>query len=64
MTTPGVVMAAVVFLAGGVVKGTLGIGLPLVSVPLLSLFIPATQAIALVAMPVLVSNAWSLRSQR
>ena len=52
------VMAAVVFLAGGVVKGTLGIGLPLVSVPLLSLFIPATQAIALVAMPVLVSNAW------
>ena len=51
-------MAAAVFVAGGVVKGTLGIGLPLVSVPLLSLFIPATHAIALVAMPVLVSNAW------
>ena len=51
-------MGAAVFVAGGVVKGTLGIGLPLVSVPLLSLFIPATHAIALVAMPVLVSNAW------
>ena len=51
-------MAAAVFVAGGVVKGTLGIGLPLVSVPLLSLFIAPTQAIALVSMPVLVSNAW------
>ena len=58
MTTLEMVMAAAVFVAGGVVKGTLGIGLPLVSVPLLSLFIPATHAIALVAMPVLVSNAW------
>lgn len=58
MTALEMVMAAAVFVAGGVVKGTLGIGLPLVSVPLLSLFIPATHAIALVAMPVLVSNAW------
>jgi uncharacterized membrane protein YfcA len=58
MTGLELVTAAAVFLAGGIVKGTLGIGLPLVAVPLLSLFIPATQAIALVAMPVLVSNAW------
>lgn len=34
-------------LLGASVKGTLGIGMPLVAVPLLSLFIPATQAIAL-----------------
>ncbi|WP_298235225.1 sulfite exporter TauE/SafE family protein [uncultured Azohydromonas sp.] len=58
MTGPEMATAAAVFLAGGMVKGTLGIGLPLVAVPLLSLFMPATQAIALVAMPVLVSNAW------
>ncbi|MEO6407187.1 MAG: sulfite exporter TauE/SafE family protein [Burkholderiaceae bacterium] len=48
----------VVFVFGGVVKGTLGVGLPLVAVPLMSLAIPATQSIALVMMPVLVSNIW------
>lgn len=47
-----------VFVFGGLVKGTLGVGLPLVAVPLLSLAIPATQAIVLVMMPVLVSNVW------
>ena len=52
------VMAAAVFVAGGVVKGTAGIGLPLVSMALLSLFIPVSQAIALVAAPVLMSDAW------
>jgi uncharacterized membrane protein YfcA len=59
--TPGVVAAcAAVVLLGSLVKGTLGIGMPLVAVPLLSLFIPAPQAIALMAMPVLVSNAWQV----
>ena len=48
----------VVFVFGGLVKGTLGVGLPLVAVPLMSLAIPATQAMALVMMPVLVSNLW------
>ena len=48
------------FTLGGVVKGTLGVGLPLVVVPLLSLAIPATQAILLVMMPVLVSNLWQM----
>lgn len=47
-----------VFVFGGLVKGTLGVGLPLVAVPLMSLAIPATQAIALVMMSVLVSNVW------
>lgn len=46
------------FVLGGVVKGTLGIGLPLVAVPLLSLGLPATRAIVLVMMPVLVSNGF------
>ena len=55
----GVVAAcAAVVMLGAFVKGTLGIGMPLVAVPLLSLLIPAPQAIALMAMPVLVSNAW------
>lgn len=48
----------VAFLMGGIVKGTLGVGLPLLAVPLMSLLIPSPQAIALVAVPVLASNAW------
>ncbi|WP_169160935.1 sulfite exporter TauE/SafE family protein [Azohydromonas caseinilytica] len=47
-------------LLGAFVKGTLGIGMPLVAVPLLSLGMPATQAMAVMAMPVLVSNAWQV----
>jgi len=51
-------LGAGIFVLGGVVKGTLGVGLPLIAVPLLSLAVPATQAIALVMMPVLASNGW------
>ncbi len=43
---------------GGVVKGTLGVGLPLVVVPLLSLLLPAPRAMGLLVMPVLLSNLW------
>jgi uncharacterized membrane protein YfcA len=49
---------AAAFAAGGIVKGTLGVGLPLFTVPMLSLVIPSPQAISLVAIPILVSNFW------
>lgn len=49
---------AAAFMAGGIVKGTLGVGLPLFTVPLLSLVMPIPQAISLVAIPVLASNSW------
>jgi uncharacterized protein len=44
------------FVLGGTVKGALGVGLPLVTVPLLSLWLPIPQAIGLMVMPVLLSN--------
>lgn len=50
--------AAFAFVLGGLVKGTLGVGLPLVVVPLLTLAMPAPAAIALVVVPVLASNLW------
>jgi uncharacterized membrane protein YfcA len=57
-------LVAAVFTAaiicGGVIKGTLGVGLPLLAVPVMSLFISSTQAIALVSVPVLVSNIWQV----
>ena len=54
-------MLAGAFVIGGLVKGTLGIGLPLVTVPLLSLGLPPTLAMALMVAPVLVSNLWQAR---
>ena len=53
-----IVACAAAILFGGIVKGTLGVGLPLFAVPIMSLMIGSTQAIALVAVPVLVSNIW------
>ncbi len=44
--------------AGGLAKGTLGVGMPLISVPLLSLVLPASQAIGLLTAPSLGSNLW------
>lgn len=51
-------VSAAMFVAGGIVKGTLGVGLPLLVVPLLTLILPASQAIGLLVMPVVVSNIY------
>lgn len=50
--------AALAFLGAGIVKGTLGVGLPLFAVPLLSLVLPPPTAISLLVVPVLFSNLW------
>ncbi len=51
-------LGTVAFLGGGLVKGLLGIGLPLVALPILSFAYTPTQAIGMVAVPVLLSNGW------
>jgi len=53
-----------VFFLGGIVKGTLGVGLPLVVVPLLSLGLPTSLAISLMVVPVLAANAWQTYDNR
>jgi uncharacterized membrane protein YfcA len=55
---------ACVFVLGGLVKGTLGVGLPLVVVPLLSLKLAPPVSIALVVIPVIASNAWQVYDTR
>ncbi len=45
-------------LAGGMVKGALGVGLPLVSTPLLGLGMSSYQSISLLAAPVAISNLY------
>lgn len=42
----------------GVVKGIVGIGIPMVSIALLSLAISVPQAVALLPVPILVANTW------
>ncbi|MDE0097684.1 MAG: TSUP family transporter, partial [Gammaproteobacteria bacterium] len=43
-------------LSGGLVKGALGVGTPLLPVPLMSLVLPPQLAVAMMAMPVVVAN--------
>jgi uncharacterized membrane protein YfcA len=53
-----VALSAAILVLGGIVKGTLGVGLPLVVIPMLSLFMPAPRAMGLLMVPVLLSNVW------
>lgn len=54
------VLALLVYLLAGTVKGTLGIGLPTTAVSLMAQFGDARTAIALAVIPMLVSNGWQV----
>ena len=49
-------LVGLAFLLGGLVKGVLGIGLPLVVVPVIATFAGPVEAIALMLVPALTSN--------
>lgn len=53
-------VASLAFIIGGFVKGTLGVGLPLVAIPIAATVMPPAQAIALTLVPILVSNVWQV----
>src|SRR5215470_4395867 len=52
------IIAAVVcsLIAAGLLKGTIGVGMPVVALPLLSLFIDVKSAAMLLSMPLIFSN--------
>src|SRR6185369_10544843 len=54
---------AFVFLLAGFVKGVVGLGLPTITMGLLSLAMPPAQAAALLVVPSLVTNVWQLASR-
>ena len=54
--------SAAALVLGGIIKGALGVGLPLVSVPILSLWLPSGRAIGLLSVPVIWSNFVQARS--
>lgn len=45
---------------GGLVKGVVGGGLPLVSVPVLALIMPVPQALVILTIPMFVTNVWQV----
>lgn len=49
---------AIAMTAGGTVKGVVGIGLPLVSLPVMAIFIPIPKAIALLLLPSFATSVW------
>jgi hypothetical protein len=51
-------LATVALILGGVVKGTLGIGLPIIVIAFLSNFLPVVTVMGIVSLPVLTTNLW------
>lgn len=43
-------------LAGGIVKGTIGFGMPMVALPIIAFVIPATTAMIILCAPILLTN--------
>ncbi len=56
------VVAALAFLIAGFVKGVIGLGLPTVSIGLLSLVMAPAKAASLLIVPSFVTNVWQLAS--
>jgi uncharacterized membrane protein YfcA len=53
---PAVIGVTTAFLAGGLVKGVISLGLPLVALPLLTVIVDIKSAIALLMVPMILSN--------
>lgn len=51
-------VCAAAFFAGGTVKGTIGLGMPLVTVPIVASFVDPKLAISLMVVPVMITNVW------
>ncbi len=49
-------LTVIAVFCGGLVKGTLGVGLPMVSVPIIAFFLPPTTAMILLCFPILCAN--------
>ena len=54
-------LIAVIFLLGGIIKGVIGMGLPVFTVALGTLFMPVTEVFGLSIIPILVTNFWQVR---
>ena len=55
-----VAMVGATFVAAGLVKGVLGLGMPVVAMALLGLMMPPAEAASLMVVPTIVTNIWQL----
>ncbi|MDH5748166.1 MAG: sulfite exporter TauE/SafE family protein [Rhodospirillales bacterium] len=51
-------LATIALILGGMAKGTLGIGLPIIVIAILSNFLPVVTVLAIVSLPILATNFW------
>lgn len=56
-----VAVAAIAFFLGGLLKGVIGMGLPLVAIPLVTLVLPVAKAIPLMVAPGYIMNIIQMR---
>ena len=52
---------ALAMICGGFIKGALGVGTPLLTVPMMAMVLPPQMAIVLMAIPVVVANVWLVK---
>lgn len=60
MTTEILLIAFCAFLFAGVIKGTIGIGLPTITISTMAQFVDPRVAIAFLLLPALVTNSWQI----
>jgi uncharacterized protein len=53
---PAFAAVAIAFLAGGIVKGVISLGLPLIALPLMTMIVDIKSAITLLMVPMILSN--------
>lgn len=56
--TEAILVAMLAFFLGGVLKGAIGAGTPVVVIPIMSIYFDVPFAVAVFALPALVSNLW------
>ena len=60
MAEPAVIVGAVAlaFFIGGMVKGAVGFGMPVVALPIIASFVDVRTGLALLCLPLIASNVW------
>jgi hypothetical protein len=53
-----VALCALALFAGATVKGVVGLGLPLIAVPFMTLIVSLPTAVAILTLPIIIANIW------
>ncbi len=56
-----IVWCALAMACGGLIKGALGVGTPLLTVPMMAMVLPPQMAVVMMALPVVVANLWQVK---